>query len=111
MDDVSEAARVGGDASLLVLEDVTVGLEQHFIAGRGLRRHRELVAHRAARHVDTGVLTRQMRNALLELLDRRIVTEHIVAHRRAGHRLPHRSRRTRHRVTAKIDRHHCLPRA
>ena len=61
------------------------------------------VAHRAAGDEQASLLAQEVGGTLLEGVDGRVVTEHVVAHLGGGHRAPHRLGRLRDGVAAQVD--------
>ena len=90
-------------AALLVDEDVRLALEQHLVARLGVALDRELVAHRAAGHVERRLLARQRGDAALERLHGGVVAEHVVADLGLGHGLAHGRGGTGDGVAAQVD--------
>jgi hypothetical protein len=88
-DRVGEHARVRGDAPLLVVVDVRLGLEQHLVAGLREHLHRDLIGHGAARHEQRRLLAGEFGHAGLQAVDRRVVPEHVVADLGFGHGATH----------------------
>jgi hypothetical protein len=103
---VRETTGVRRDPTLLVEIDVGLVAEHHSLARLGVAFHRDLVAHRAARHVDRGLHAGELGDTRLESLHRGIVAEYVVAELRLRHRAFHRRRRAGHRVAAEIDDRH-----
>jgi hypothetical protein len=84
-----------GVPSGLVPDDVRLGFRDDLAAALHLRHLADEVAHRAAGHEEAGFLAEELRRALLESDDRRVVAEHVVAELRIGHRAPHLGARVR----------------
>ncbi len=76
------------------------------VAALAMRQHRAQVALRAGGHEQSRLEAEHSGDLLLQRVDARIVTEHVVAQRRLGHRRAHRGSRPGHRVAAQI--HHVL---
>ena len=102
-----EAARddagVDGRPAELGDEDVAVLLADQLVAELGVQADRDLVRHRRGRQEDRLVLAEQLRHALLELVDRRILAPLLVADRCGSDRGAHRGRRSGGGVRAEVD--------
>ena len=79
-----------GRADRLVVEDVRLGADDGLVAPSAGDEQREQVRHRAARHVERGLLADALGRGLLEAPHRGVVAQHVVADFGARHRLAHR---------------------
>jgi hypothetical protein len=93
------ASRGGGLVSVHVRALGTEHLGPH----AGEHTERELVRHRARRHVEGGGGAGRVRGELLQPVDGRVLAVAVVAHLGGGHREPHRFGRRRDGVGSKID--------
>ena len=92
-----------GERAHLVLVDVGHVAEDDLIAAAGLRQDPTEVPEHAARDVEAGFLPHDVRCALLEPVDRRVLAVLIVADLGLGHRLTHRGRRQGEGVAAELE--------
>ena len=90
---------------VLVVVDVRLVAEDHFLPALAVRQQRRQVPHRPAGDEEAGLHAGHPRRQRLELVDGRVLAEHVVAERRRRHRLPHRRRRQGHRVASQIYGH------
>ena len=74
------------------------------VPGRAEQPERELVRHRARRHVERGLLAEQRRRQRLEPVDGRVLAVAVVADLGVGHRAPHLGRRRGDGVGPEVDR-------
>ncbi len=84
-------------------EHVTVGVEEDFLAGLGLREDGDEVALGAGGHEQPGLLARPPGRQGLEALDGGILLPHVVADLGARHGLPHRRAGEREGVGSQLD--------
>ena len=96
-------AGVDGRAAELGDEDVAVLLADQLVAELGVEADRDLVRHRRGRQEDRLVLAEQVRGALLELVDRRVLAPLLVADGRGRDRRAHPRRRPGGGVRAEVD--------
>ena len=96
-------AGVNGRPAELGDEDVAVLLPDQLVAELGVETDCDLVRHRRRRHEDRLVLAEQVRTALLELVDRRILAPLLVADRRGRDRRTHARGRPGGGVRAEVD--------
>ena len=90
-------------AAGLVPDRVALAADDDVVAGTRQDPERDLVRHRPARQPERRLLAEERGRALLEAVHRRILAVLVVADGRGGHRRPHRGRRQRDGVGAKID--------
>ncbi len=76
-------------AALLVEEDVGLGVQEDLVAAPRQGVQRDLVGHRAGRAEERGLLAEQLRRALLQAVDGRVVLEDVVADLGLGHGAAH----------------------
>ena len=95
--------RVHGGAARLEDEHVRPLLCDQLSAAFALAEERDLVRHRRRRQEQRLLLAEQLGGAPLQLVDRRILPQLLVAHVRGRHRSAHLGGRLRGRVGAKID--------
>ena len=76
------------------------------VAARQVGEQRHQVAHRTAGDEQPGLLAQEARPALLERVDRGVVTEHVVADLGRGHRTTHLVGGMGDRVGTEIDADH-----
>src|SRR4029453_11895565 len=82
-------------------DDVVPGARQYS--------QRHLIGHRPCGQPERGLLAQERRDAILQLVDGRILTELIVAHRSGRDRLSHRGGVTGDRIGTKINwKRHCV---
>ena len=82
---------------------MAVLLADELVAGLRVQPERDLVRHRRGRQEDRLVLPEQLRGALLQLVDRRILALLLVADLGGGDRGPHARGRPRGGVGAEVD--------
>ena len=82
-------------------------LEHHRFARLSQGVHGELVAHRAARHIDGRLLAGECRDALLERQHCRVIPVDIVADDRTGNRLSHGRSRAGDGVATQVNGGRC----
>ena len=99
----SEQPRVGGCAAELVDEDVRVLLGEEHVARPAVELEGDLVRHRRGREEDRAVLSEQLGDALLQLVDGRILAHLLVTDDGGGDGGTHPRRRAGDGVGAKID--------
>ena len=87
----------------LVVHDVALALEDHFVAGIRERGHAEEIPHRARRHEEGRFLAQQSRHTPLECNNGGVVAEDVVADFRFRHGPAHGRSRSRHGVAAQVD--------
>jgi hypothetical protein len=87
-----------------VVQDVRTAIEHDLRPGRTVSAGRNLVCHRAARYEERRPLAHDLRDPSFETLDRRIVSEHVVAHLGRRDDPPHRAAGRRDRVGAEVNR-------
>ena len=87
----------------LVDDEVMLRAGDHLLAAAEVGHHRREVAHRAARDEQAGLLAEQLRGALLEGDDGRVVAEDVVADLGLGHRPAHGVGGPRDGVAAEVD--------
>ena len=104
---VDEAAKDRGAAGLVVV-DVRLVADDHLAPARAMRQQAGEVAHRPARHEDRRVLAHALRGAAFELVDRRVVPEHVVADVGRRHRRAHGGRGAGNGIRAEVDDPHAL---
>ena len=92
-----------GEVGRLVRERVGTVTGDDLAAARHLGHERDEVAHRAAGHEQGGFLAGQLRRALLERDDGRVVAEDVVAQLSLGHRPAHLGRGLGDGVGAQVD--------
>ena len=101
---VLEAPRAGADddrvACRLVDDQVVLGAGDDLLAAAEVGHHGREIAHRPARDEEAGLLAEELRGALLEGDDGRVVSEDIVADLGLGHRSAHGVGRARNGVAA-----------
>ena len=93
----------------LARERVDLGRADDLAAARDVGHEPDEVAHRAARDEQAGLGAEQLRGALLERADGRVLAEHVVAELGLGHRAPHPGRGQGDGVGAEVD--HAVPAA
>src|SRR6185312_17430634 len=81
-------------------------LADHFLSMLGMQPNGDLVPHRPGRHKNRSLTPKDCSRPLLQFVDGRVLTIHIIANFRRRHRRPHRRRRLRHCVTAQINHVH-----
>src|SRR5215207_4664652 len=91
-----------GRGAGLVDEDVGALVQEHLVARARPDEHPALVAQRARRRVQGGLLAEQGRHVLLQTVYRRVLPEDVVPQRGLEHGPPHPLRRPGHGVAAKI---------
>ena len=77
--------------------------EEDFVLRAAVDAERDLVGHGARGHEQSGLVAEERRDMALQLVDRRILAEHVIAHGRGVHRREHRGRGPGHRVAAEVD--------
>ena len=92
--------------ALLVEDDVRLGVEEDLVAAARERPDGGLVAHRAGREVEAGLLAEQAGGVFLQAQDGRVVSEDVVADLGLGHHATHLGRRLGNGVAAQVDRLH-----
>ena len=97
---------VGGAAAGLMPDGVGSTGDDDVVAGRGERAEHDLVGHRAGREPEGCFLAKQFGDPILQAVDRRVVTELVVADLGGGHRGAHARRGPGNGVGAEIDRCH-----
>ena len=90
-------ARLGDDRVRRAVQDQLVAARPR------VQPERDLVAHRAARQEQRGLLPEQLGHALLEAVGRRVGEPLLVGHLRRRDRLPHRLGGLRLRVAVEVD--------
>ena len=95
--------RVNGGAAELVDDDVRVLLRDQDVPGAAVELERDLVRHRRGRQEDRALLAEQLGDALLQLVDARILPHLLVADLGCGDRGAHARRRPGDGVGAQID--------
>ena len=73
----------------LVDDEMVLAAGDRLLTAREVGHLGDEVAHRAARDEEAGLLAEQLGGALLEGVDRRVVTEDVVTELRVGHRPAH----------------------
>ena len=94
---------VHGGAAELVDDDVRVLLRDQDVARAAVELERDLVRHRRRRQEDRALLAEQLGDALLQLVDGRVLPHLLVADLGCGDRGAHARRRPGDGVGAKID--------
>jgi hypothetical protein len=84
-------------------QEVRVLLGDQLVAGVSEHPQRDLVRHRRRRDEDRVLLAERVGRAPLELVDRGILAQLLVADLCIRNRLAHRGRRLRRRIGAKVD--------
>ena len=90
-------------ARLLIEDRVGARVRDDLTAPRDMRDEAHEVAHRAAGHEQARLLAQEVGSASFQLLDGRVVLEHIVPDARGHHRLAHRGRWLGDRVRPEVD--------
>ena len=103
LDGAQRDAGQGRRAAALVADDVRRGLGDHFVPGAGEDLERRLVAHRAGRDEEPGLLAEQLGAVRLEGDGGRVGAPHVVPDLGVGHRPAHLGRRGGERVGAQLD--------
>ncbi len=93
-------------ARALVRDYVRVRVEHDLAAWACVQSQRDLIAHRAGRHEQRGLVSEHLRNARFERIDRRVLAVNVVTDFGIGHRGPHASRGSSQGVRAKVNPHH-----
>jgi hypothetical protein len=86
------------------MNDVRTFMADDLIARLRVHLDRDLIRHRAAWHKDRRLFAQHLREPPLQRNHRRVISQHIIAHLRASHRLTHAGSRLGHSVAAKINR-------
>jgi hypothetical protein len=86
------------------MKEVRPRVADHLIAGARERSQTDLVAHRPGGHEETGLFPQQIGRVLLQAVDGRVITEHVVTDFCLGHRATHLGRGARDRVGTQIYR-------
>src|SRR6266852_3285178 len=81
-------------------------MRDHLVTGPAVHTQRNFVAHRSRREEKRGLFSEQLRDHLLERVDRRILELLLVADLGIAHESPHLARGTRHGVALQIDLDH-----
>ena len=95
-----------GMTGRLVDDEMVLAAGDRLLTAREVGHLGDEVAHRAARHEQAGLLAEQLGGAFLEGVDRRVVTEDVVADLGLGHRPAHGGRRVGDGVAAQVDPGH-----
>ena len=90
----------------LVDDEVVLAAGDRLLAAREVGHLGDQVAHRPRRDEQAGFLAEQLRRALLEGVDGRVVAEDVVADLGLGHRPPHRRGGLGDGVAAQVDPGH-----
>jgi hypothetical protein len=90
-------------ATHLSPRDVSLYVTHDFLAGLHQQPYPEHVAHGSADAIQARLVAEQLRHALLELIDRRILGVHIIANRRGQYGLQHLLGWPGHSVRTQID--------
>ena len=96
-------AGVRGAGAGLVEDDVRFDRDQHVVPRPGQGAQRDLVGHGAARQEEGCLGAEQLRDLLLEAVDRRVLAVLVVADLGVRHGAAHGRRRQRDRVGAQVD--------
>ena len=83
---------VKGRPAGFVVHDMGANFADDLIAGLGVCLDGDLIRHGAGGNIQPRLLAQQLRHFILQFVDGGIFPEHIIAHRRLGHGLPHGGR-------------------
>jgi hypothetical protein len=93
-----EDARQHRRTCQLVVQDMAFGIDEDGVAGAAPDLDGDFVRHRAAGHEKGGFVPQHFGSHLLQAIDGRVFTEHIIAHFRFCHRPTHFRRGLRHGI-------------
>ncbi len=92
-----------GEGGLFVIVDVRIAVAEELGPAVTMDANRDLIRHRAARHVDRRLLAQQFGGQLFQSLDGRIDVDQVIVDLGFGDRATHRGGRSGNGIAPQID--------